>query len=352
MPKELVSVIAPVYNSEKYLKLCLDSILNQTYDHFELILVNDGSSDGSGKICDSYSQRDSRVRAIHTKNNGPAQARNTALKDSRGGFILFVDADDYLENSALSLLMDSYNSNNAELVIGDAVSIKDGISSPGYKGGFSEDRLLSRQEIADYARLYLKKPNKFTLFAYSWGRLFKASIIKNKGVLFNPELRTFEDVAFNFDYLNQAQKVFFLKKRVYNHLIHSNYMSATMAVSADPRVLLGYKTALINIGEFLRQSSPKANVRKEAGHAFVCLTIIQLVRACGQINRENKQKMLGFIRGIVNDPQLKENLGYYAPSGGDSRVLPILIKLKLIRLIVWVCRFKAGRRYKKTNVAK
>jgi len=350
--KDMVSVIVPLYNSEKYLRRCIDSIVNQTHKNIELILINDGSTDTSGELCDSYARRDNRIKVIHNKNNGPAQARNTGIENSEGDFIIFVDSDDFIENNALSVLIDNYSRNNADIIIGDARSIKDGVLGPGYKGSFMESRLLTKQEIADYARHYLKKPNKFTLFAYSWGRLFKSSIVKDNRVFFNVDLHTFEDVAFNFDYLNYAEKIFFLKEPVYNHLIHNNYMSATMAVSDNPRVLFGYKRALYDIGKFLRRSNSGANVDKETGHAFVCLTIIQLVRICGQINKANKDSIIGFIREIINDPELRENLGYYSPSNGDSRILPVLMKLKLIGLIVLVCRYKANRRYKKAGVIK
>ncbi|MFH0855134.1 MAG: hypothetical protein V1869_01250 [Candidatus Omnitrophota bacterium] len=171
-------------------------------------------------------------------------------------------------------------------------------------------------------------------------------------MFFNTDLHTFEDVAFNFDYLNYAEKVLFLKEPVYNHLLHNNYLSATMAVSDKPMALCGYRQALYNIGEFLRRANSGADVIRETGHAFVCLTIIQLVRACGQINNANRHKITGFIRELINDPELKKNLGYYAPSSGDSRVLPFLMRFKLVWLIVLVSRYKAGKRYKKAGVIK
>ncbi len=352
MPEDLVSVIVPLYNSEKYLWRCVESIIGQTYKNIEVMLVNDGSTDNSGQLCDNYARSDKRIRVIHSKNSGPAQARNIGIENSRGDFIFFVDSDDFIENDALSLLIDNYNSNHADVIIGDASSIKDGILGPGYKGSFPESRLLTKQEIVDYARHYLKKPNRFTLFAYSWGRLFKSSIIKNKRVFFNADLHTFEDVAFNFDYLNYVEKISFLKQPVYNHLIHSNYMSATMAVSGNPRVLFGYRQALSNIGKFLEKTNSGADVKREVAHAFVCLTIIQLVRICGQIDKSNGKKIYGFIREIINDRELRENLKYYTPSNGDSRILPILIRLKLARLVILVCRYKANRRYKKAGVTK
>jgi hypothetical protein len=209
---------------------------------------------------------------------------------------------------------------------------------------------LTKQEIADYARNYLRKPNRFTLFSYVWGKLFKSSIIKNNRVLFDVDLRSFEDLAFNFNYFNYAGKIFFLKKPVYNYVIHNDYTWATMAVSNNPVVLFGYKQALYNIGEFLKKSNSRDDVNKYIAHAFVCLTIIQLVRTCGRINDGNKENICVFIRKIINDTKLRDSLSYYSPSGGDSRILPILIKLKFVWLIILVCRNKAIRGYRKAGV--
>ncbi|MFH0855133.1 MAG: glycosyltransferase family 2 protein [Candidatus Omnitrophota bacterium] len=168
MPEDLVSVIVPVYNSEQFLCRCLDSVIGQEYRNIEVVLVNDGSTDKSAELCECYARRDKRVKLIHSKNNGPAQARNIGIENAVGDFIFFVDSDDFIENNALSVLIDNYRRTNADVIIGDARSVKDGILGPGYKGCFLETKLLVRQEIADYARQYLKKPNRFTLFAYSW----------------------------------------------------------------------------------------------------------------------------------------------------------------------------------------
>ncbi len=102
----LVSVIIPVYNAEKYLRECLDSVLTQTFEGFELLLINDGSTDNSGSICEEYAKSDSRVVVFHKKNNGVSAARNTGIDKSNGKFIVFVDSDDYVENATYKQLLD------------------------------------------------------------------------------------------------------------------------------------------------------------------------------------------------------------------------------------------------------
>lgn len=101
---KLVSIIVPVYNVEKYLKECVDSIINQTYSELEVILIDDGSSDESGIICDEYAKKDARVRVIHQKNQGLSEARNTGMRNAKGYYIYFCDSDDYLDREAIEVL--------------------------------------------------------------------------------------------------------------------------------------------------------------------------------------------------------------------------------------------------------
>ena len=121
----LISVIIPVYNVEEYLRECVESVLKQTYQNFEIILVDDGSTDSSGKICDEYLEKDERVVVIHKKNEGPSKTRNTGLENANGKYIYFLDSDDYIENNALELLVDTAVSNGADLVFFDAHSFSD-----------------------------------------------------------------------------------------------------------------------------------------------------------------------------------------------------------------------------------
>ena len=106
MQKKLVSIIVPIYKVEKYLKQCLDSILNQTYENIEIILVDDGSPDNCGKICDEYASNDKRIRVIHKENGGLSSARNAGLDVATGEYISFIDSDDYVSENFIKRLYD------------------------------------------------------------------------------------------------------------------------------------------------------------------------------------------------------------------------------------------------------
>lgn len=342
----LVSVIIPVYNSEQYLVKCLDSLQNQSYRQLEILLINDGSTDKSEDVCRSYVGKDNRFSVITTENSGPAAARNTAMKNARGSLFLFLDADDYLPVNAIEMLVRRYQETKADIVVGDFVKLTDSVQKSGHEAYFPESRLMSKDDLVAYTRSYLQKPNRMPLFVYSWGRLFNAKIIREHNILYNPDLRTFEDVAFNFEYLKYANGLFFLNYVVYNHLVHDNYLSASMAILNNPQKLFGYHYALINARNYLQTSSTGVDIEKEVGHAYICYTIIQLVRLCGQINKHNKKMIYGLVGEIAGSETVRKSLKYYSPSGKDSKVVPVLLRWKLARLTARVCQYKARKRYK------
>ena len=121
----LISVIIPVYNVEEYLRECIESVLNQTFRDFEIILVDDGSTDSSGDICDEYVEKDERVTVIHQKNGGLSVARNTGLSEANGKYVYFLDSDDYISENALATLLNIAENDSSDIVFFDAVSFAD-----------------------------------------------------------------------------------------------------------------------------------------------------------------------------------------------------------------------------------
>ncbi len=343
----LVSIVVPVYNAERTLRHCVESALAQSYKNLELLLVNDGSTDLSGKLCDGLAANDARIRVFHRANGGPSAARNLGIEEARGELMLFLDADDRLAAGALTLLVEEYEASGADIVAGGFRKMSDGGLPAGNVAAFPGNRLLQRPDLVAYGFSYLRAPNRSLLFAYAWGRLFRADIIRGNGLLFNNTLHTFEDVDFNFVFLKYARAVSYIQDIVYEHRVYENYSSATMALGADPKLMFGYRRALESISGFLRESGAGPEVNAAVAHANVTLTIIQLVRICGQINAANKSALRGLVEIIVADPGLRGDLRFYSSSGGGSRLLPLLIKLRLPSLVGWVCRYKARKRYGK-----
>lgn len=347
MKKEyLVSVVIPIYNAQNFLDKCLDSVLKQTYTNLEVILVNDGSTDNSFELCKNYEEADSRIKLIDCQNGGPSKARNIGIENVTGEFIFFIDADDWIEQTTIEQLIEEYDINKTDLIISDYRKItKYGIVTSGHENYFHNDTVLDSYEILEYVRTYLTKPNRFPLFVYSWGRLFKSSIIKDNDIRFDESLRTYEDVNFNFEYLKYTQNLsFLLNKAFYFHLLHDNFTSHSLKIFDKPENLLGYQKAFENLKRYI--DTFNLNIDNEIEHAFTSYTVIQLVRMCGQICPQNRQIIYDAVTKVVKDPNVRNKLKYYKPTAGDSKIVPHLIKFRLVMPILYVCQYKAKKRYK------
>ncbi len=192
---KLISVIVPVYNVEKYLQKCVDSIINQTYQNLEIILVDDGSTDNSGKICDEYLKKDKRIKVIHKRNGGLSDARNWAIDVAEGEYIEFVDSDDYIEQDMIEFLYNNIEQYNADISICSYYMIdeKECINQ-----STNELYVYSRLEILQEVLLDEK------IRSYAWNKLFKKSLFDD--IRF-PVGKIFEDVITIGKLFEKSEKV-------------------------------------------------------------------------------------------------------------------------------------------------
>jgi glycosyltransferase involved in cell wall biosynthesis len=207
-----VSIIIPVYNVEKYLRECLDSVVAQTFKDWECILVDDGSKDGSPAICDEYAQRDPRFTVIHKENGGPSKARNAGLDVVRGEWISFIDADDWVDDGFFDEIS-VYP--NADIIyfgfkqISDNRHIDYQITGQTY---FTSEGLSKI-----YADLF---ESKVQYFGYTWNKFFKRVIIENYGIRFPENLVHKEDEVFSLRYSHHVKNMVISSKIAYNYRIH------------------------------------------------------------------------------------------------------------------------------------
>ena len=198
---DLISVIIPVYNVEKYLCRCLDSVINQTCKDLEIILVNDGSTDSSGKICDEYALKDNRIKVIHKQNGGVSSARNKGLDIATGDYIGFVDSDDYIESDMYEVLYKSLIENNTSVSCCDIFRLKKGkfVSTL----NFPNEKKLSFNEVLN---------NKFHDL-YNVDKLFDKNLIGN--IRFNEKIPLGEDILFTYKVLQKTREIAFYKEAKY-----------------------------------------------------------------------------------------------------------------------------------------
>lgn len=212
----LVSVIVPVYNVERYLDRCLESIVKQTYGYIELILVDDGSTDSSGQICDEWAKKDSRIQVIHKNNAGLGLARNTGMKKSAGEFLVFVDSDDYIDKSMIQRLYDALIGYKAQVVYCSYNRVKD-------SGKIQAMHQAKEVTSGKQALLGIIGSNKESAMDFDrrmsvWGAIYSNKIIANSGIAFVSEREyPSEDLIFDIKLLPMCNKVVFLNYCGYNY---------------------------------------------------------------------------------------------------------------------------------------
>jgi len=215
-----VSIIIPVYNVESVLKRCVESVLKQSYFDFELILVDDGSTDDSGKVCDEFAENDARVKVIHQNNSGVSKSRNVGLDQAKGEFICFIDSDDFVETKYLETLL----LKEEDLSICSCM--------------FYEDKTKQRS-IARLERSHYGIVNNITIgewfdhgSLYSvWAAMFRRKIIDDSCLRFNTNTSRGEDTIFMLEYVCKCKKVRFCEERLYNYV---RYGKGTLTTNDRP----------------------------------------------------------------------------------------------------------------------
>ena len=207
MKEDLISIIVPVYKVENYLKRCLDSVISQTYKNIEIILVDDGSPDNSGNICEEYALKDSRIKVIHKKNGGLSDARNAGLQIATGDYIGFVDSDDYIENDMFETMINLAKMYNAEISIVSYNEWKNGKILNNMNSG--ELDLYNKVEAIKELLVDSK------IQSYMWNKLFKKDLFKN---IEFPVGKNFEDIATTLKIFEKCDKVVRLEAAKYNYV--------------------------------------------------------------------------------------------------------------------------------------
>ena len=271
--KPEISIIVPIYNVEKYLPRCIESILAQTFTNFELILVNDGSEDDSGEVCDRYAKEDKRIKVIHKKNGGVSSARNAGLKNSIGNYIGFVDPDDYIKKDMFNILYNLCKKNNADISICK--------NSREINGKVLEGKTdMSIKELSNNEAM--KELFKAELYRFAlWNKLFRYKCFE--GVLF-PEGRIHEDLSITYKLIASAQKVMFIN---YEGYIYVKRDLSILTQKYNENRLQSFK-AWNEIIEFMKQKYE--NILDYAITCYIYWSIDNIYYILNQVDDEKARK--------------------------------------------------------------
>lgn len=217
-----ISIIIPVYKVEKYLPYCIESVLAQSFTDYELLLIDDGSPDYCGKICDEYARKDERIQVFHQQNSGVSAARNKGMDEARGSYVTFVDSDDWVGEDYLQALYDA---------LPDKVSR--GVVIEGITRVYPDKRIQRMQLPGNMQFLVPEVYRLLTEYSdgnigYSASKLYSLSLIKEYHLYFSPELSLLEDMLFMYDYILHAD--FVVLKDVYHYFYRSAYSQDALSV--------------------------------------------------------------------------------------------------------------------------
>jgi len=301
--EELVSIIVPVYNTQEYIYRCVMSIANQTYKNIEIVLVNDGSTDKSQKVCENLKMNDSRITLINKNNSGQGLARNSGLSVVKGKYVIFIDSDDYIQDlDAIKKIVACANENNAEIVstqfIFDNRVEESNISTGIYKGKNEIKKLMIRilGDIDNKKDTYNVSPCT---------KLYNVNFLNSNNLLFKSEREyIWEDLIFNFEALSFASKVYVMDYHFYHYCYNSDSTTHKYDSKKFSRVMKMY--------EFMLRQVEKERLPDEAfrrvnnmflGNVYTCVKLEALYSSQNGIMHAIKK-----IQEMIKDARLKKLL--------------------------------------------
>ena len=312
-----VSIIVPVYNAQDYLSKCIDSLLNQNYDDFELILVNDGSKDNSGQICDEYAKADNRIKVIHKENGGVSSARNCGLDKACGKYIMFCDSDDFVKEEFCTPLINLANEDEDCLVFAGITELWDDKEKDNLCPEFPEGEsiTLKNKEFCDlFVKLNLN--SQFTLMNMPYNKLFSRSIIEKNQLRFDKNINYNEDFIFNLLYLEKVSAV-----KIYNKSIYNYYKDApgSLCKKYVPNMIDIYR---IKEDILKRVITDKASNQKDADTVWCTYVFNDTNRAINNTfspsNPASKREKTRYCTKLIRNKRFKQSLNLANTSGYNS----------------------------------
>lgn len=333
---DLISVIVPVYNVEKYLDQCMQTIVNQTYNNLEIIIVDDGSTDNSLLICEKWKKLDNRIIIYHKENNGLGNARNSGLEIATGKYVVFVDSDDFLDLSMIYILYN--NISNCDTVLcGHSVYYNDNKIElkQGKDNEIYENNAIINQFIPELMGTNPEEKNDIGISVSVWHGLYSLKIIKENNIRF-PSEREFisEDMIFDIDYFSKCQKVKLIKDCLY---FYRKGNESSLTTKYNP---LRFKKEIELYNELYRKLSKITSI--EYFEYRLKRTFLGRVRSCLKRAVQYKKNVYNEIMEICNNDKVQEVLNVYPYKKNPFflRCFNFSIKYKLISVIIFMIKIK------------
>lgn len=285
----LVSIIVPIYNTEKYLSRCLSSIVKQTYPHLEIILVNDGSPDNSPQICKEWEKRDNRIKVIHKKNEGLGLARNSGLSIATGKYIAFIDSDDYIDHHMYETLISQAECENADIVYcGYYQENQSGIFIK--KSDFSTLTVFEKKDLLELSTQYIPGVSKNLLTMSVWHSIYKREVITD--FFFSERDVVSEDLHFQLSAILNSERIVYIPNALYYYCYNNTSLSHTFKFDK----FIKYK----NLSEHLFNLYKPYNKESIAYYFYFNIAIWMLRQINENSQIKNNEKKI-FYKEIVND---------------------------------------------------
>ena len=327
---DLVSIVVPTYNVEKYLERCVSSIREQSYGELEIILVDDGSTDSSGIMCDELAAQDERIRVIHKENGGLSDARNFGLAAANGKYICFIDSDDWAEPDMIRNAVEMSENAGSDIVIW------------GYYADFvdANERLISSSKRVPVSEIRFNKENPYPdielalgFCGYAWNKLYRRSFLREYELVFPKGISLVEDILFNAKAICLAEKVSFLPA-AYNHYIQRN--AETLGTKFYPNLIELRLMALDAHISLLRHWRVSQNVIDQYRARRCCEISWGAIRAINykEDRFEEKKKL---INSILSDSRLAEKKAAIATSV-KTKIKFWLVQSKCTRSLCVFCK--------------
>ncbi len=340
--KELVTIIVPVYNVQKYLNQCLESIVNQTYKELEIILVDDGSTDESGALCDEWAKKDIRIKVVHKKNEGLGMARNTGLANATGEYVKFIDSDDYISLNCIELLYETMHREKVDIVYGMFERFHDDVIMQVPKL-YESIQIFQEEEVIETVLLGMigtrPEDQKDTAFDMSAClSLYKLSLLNKENIRFRSEREYIsEDLLFNIDYLQHVKSVCVIPEKFYFYRMNMNSLTTSYNPKRFEREIKMYQYLNEKLGEFLEKERYELHLQRY---------LIARSRVCiGQISKSELPDKNKQISLICNHELLSSVMKSYPYRKNPlkQRIFNFFLKYKIVFMLKKLCELNTSK---------